>query len=527
MPRPSKITTRALAAAEELGGLRYTARERRMVAAAYPAYRTGFRATRRARLANGEAPGGGFDPRLPGMHVEQDQRPLVRSRSRPPALPASDEDIAYAPLTALSRWIEGGRLTSERLTRIYIERLRRYDPLLHCVVTLLERRALAAARRADREIAAGGYRGPLHGIPWGAKDLLDTKGIPTTWGAAPYRDRVATRDATVVRRLEQAGAVLVAKLTLGELAYGDVWFGGKTRSPWDRRQGASGSSAGSGAATAAGLVGFAIGTETLGSIISPSMRNGVTGLRPTFGRVPRSGAMALAWTMDKIGPMCRAVEDTALVLDALNGADGDDESAVDVPFNFDAGRRVRGMRVGYVARDFRGKGATAEDRAVLEHLRGAGVQLAPLRLPKVSLDGLRPILAVEVAAAFDELTRSDRDDLLARQTRDAWPNLLRTARMVPAVELMQAQRLRGRLMRELHAALDGFDAVVTPGRWTWLLGATNYTGHPTLTLRAGMRGGRPVSTTLVGQLYDEGTMLSLGMALERRLGVRDVRPPLD
>ncbi len=522
-----RVTARTLAEAEKVAGLRFTPAERRTAAPSYRRYLSGFREARAAALQNGEAPAGGFDPRLPGMTFETEQRPLVRSRARVPRLPDDDLDIAFAPVTVLSRWIESGRLSSERLTRIYIERLKRHDSKLHCVITLMERRALAAARRADREIAAGHYRGPLHGIPWGAKDLLDTKGVRTTWGAMPYRDRVATRDATVVERLNEAGAVLVAKLSLGALANGDVWFGAKTRSPWDRRRGSSGSSAGSAAAVAAGLVGFALGTETMGSIISPSMQCGVTGLRPTFGRVPRTGAMALCWTMDKIGPITRAVEDAALVLDALNGADGEDGCAVDVPFNFDATRRLRRLRVGYVARDFRGGRSTPTDRHALREMRAAGVDAVPLRLPSVAQRALGPILAVEAAAAFDELTRSDRDDLMVRQSANAWPNAFRTARMVPAVEYVQATRLRGRLMRDLDRALDGFDAVLTPGRWNSLVALTNYTGHPTLTLRAAVVDGRPRSVTLVGRLYGEETLIRLGMALERRFDAADVRPPID
>ncbi|HJM76571.1 MAG TPA: amidase [Dehalococcoidia bacterium] len=522
-----RVTARTLAEAEKLAVLRFTPAERRQAAASYGSYRAGIREARDANLDNGEAPAGGFDPRLPGMAFEMEQRPLVRSK-RVPRLPSADIDIAFAPVSTLSRWIESGKLSSERLTRIYLDRLKRHDAKLHCVITLIERQALAAARRADAEIAEGHYRGPLHGIPWGAKDLLDTRGVRTTWGAMPYKDRVAKRDATVVERLAEAGAVLIAKLSLGALASGDVWFEAKTRSPWDRRQGASGSSAGSGAAVAAGLVGFAIGTETLGSIVSPSMRNGAAGLRPTFGRVPRSGAMALSWTMDKIGPMTRGVEDTALVLDAIRGADGEDLSATDLPFNFDASERVRGLRVGHIARDFRGRGSAASDRQALDELRAVGAQVEPLRLPKLPGRALlSPILFVEVAAAFDDLTRSDRDDLMVRQSPDAWPNMLRTARMVPAVEYVQATRLRTRLMRDLDAAFDGFDAIITPGRWSPLVALTNYTGHPTLTLRAAVTNGRPRSVTLVGPLYEEGTLIRLGMALERRLDVRDLRPPID
>ncbi|MBM3140681.1 MAG: amidase, partial [Chloroflexi bacterium] len=455
----------------------------------------------------------------------------------------SDDAIAYAPVAWLSRWIERGALSSERLTRIYLERLERLGPRLECVVTLMRDPALRAARRADRAIARGGYRGALHGIPWGAKDLLDTRGVPTTWGAEPYRERVPERDAEVVRRLEAAGAVLVAKLTLGALANGDVWFGGQTRNPFALATGSSGSSAGSASATAAGLVGFAIGSETLGSIVSPSATCGTVGLRPTFGRVSRAGAMPLAWSMDKLGPITRTVEDAALVLGAIAGPEPPREphpdlSVIDAPLDCDCRRGVRGLRVGYEAGSFRRAPAGPSHRRALDALREAGAELVRVRYPDLPTDGLRPILAAEAAAAFDELTRSNRDDELSRQDDAAWPNLFRAARLIPAVELIQAERLRRRGMRELHALIEGqrLDALLSPTRADdGMLALTNYTGHPSLTLRVGMRratlnedapGGIPVALNVWGRLFDEGTLVRLGIAIERALGVWDARPRL-
>ncbi|MCA1664850.1 MAG: amidase [Myxococcales bacterium] len=412
---------------------------------------------------------------------------FVRSRGAPPPLPARDEDIAFAPLTSLSRWIEARKLTSERLTSLYLERLERYQPKLLCSITITRDHALAAARAADVEIAHGRYRGPLHGVPWGAKDLVDTAGIATTWGAEPYRARVPSTDATVVRRLADAGAVLVAKLSLGALALNDIWFGGQTKNPWNLDEGSSGSSAGPAAATAAGLVGFALGSETLGSIVSPSTRCGVAGLRPTFGRVPRTGAMALCWSLDKLGPIARGVEDTMLVLRALSGVDAADPSSVPCALDFDANAPVRGLRVGYFPKWMKDAPATPVDSAALAHLRAAGLVPVEVALPDWPYDSLTPILFAESAASFEELTLSHGVDELTMQVADAWPNTFRQSRFLSAVDFVQADRLRRK-------------ATFKPARRV------------------------PHGPTLVGRLFDEGTLVRVAMALERAAGVAHERP---
>ena len=441
-------------------------------------------------------------------------------------MPDHDETIAFAPVSHLSAWIREQRLSSERLTQIYLDRLRRYDPLLHCVVTLLPEKALKQARRADQEIASGHYRGPLHGIPWGAKDLFDTQGDATTWGASPYRSRVADRDAFAVRKLESAGAVLLVKLTLGALAMGDVWFDDVTRNPFNPSQGSSGSSAGSASATAAGLVGFSLGTETLGSIVSPCMRCGTTGLRPTFGRVARSGAMALCWSLDKTGPICRTVEDTALVLAAINGADEGDPSSVDHGFEFEGRENLQGMRVGYSPRWFEGAEKELE-RGVLERVRQLGVELVEVAPLEEDVSHLYTILNVEASAAFEELTLEGLDASLVSQGEGAWPNIFRKSWMVPAVEFVQADRLRRRVMTKVAAMMNGVDMLLSPSYAGSLLVATNFTGHPSLTLRAGFRAdGTPTGITLWGDLFEEGKLCLVGSALEKALGVWNRQPSL-
>ena len=428
-------------------------------------------------------------------------------------------------MTQLSRWIESRAITSERLTRIYLDRLRKHGTQLECVITLTDDLALKQAKRADAEIAAGNYRGPLHGIPWGAKDLLDTAGIKTTYGAMPYKDRFAENDAAVVRKLEEAGAVLVAKLTLGALAYGDIWFGGTTKNPFNLQQGSSGSSAGSASATVAGLVGFAIGTETLGSIVSPCMRCGATGLRPTFGRVPRTDAMALCWSLDKIGPICRGVEDTVLVLDAIRGADAGDMSSVDRPLAFDAGTDVSKLRVGYVPGWFEGRGALDLDRQALEAMKATGATMVPIDLPEMPYGVLMTILECEAASAFEEITFTNSDDTMQWQSPQAWPNTFRSSWFVPANELIQAERFRSQVCAMMRRAMDDIDVLITPSFAGSILLITNYTGHPALVLRTGFRGNnRPHGITLVGHLFDEGRLASAGMAIERAMGVAMVRP---
>jgi Asp-tRNA(Asn)/Glu-tRNA(Gln) amidotransferase A subunit family amidase len=422
---------------------------------------------------------------------------------------------------------------------MYLARLKRYDPVLKCVITLTEDRALAQARAADAEISKGKYRGPLHGIPWGAKDLLAVRGYKTTWGAGPYKDQTINEDATVVQRLDAAGAVLLAKLTLGELAQGDIWYGGTTKNPWKVDQGSSGSSAGPASATAAGLVGFSIGSETLGSISSPSTRCGTTGLRPTYGRVPKTGAMALSWTMDKLGPICRSVEDCALVLDAIYGPDGKDTSAIDASFNWDASLKPSRLRVGYIKSAFdlpvtdpkdekRTLHATKKfDDAALAVLRGMGINLIPIELPDVQYDAMRIILTAEAAAAFDEMTRSDRDNLMVQQGKFDWPNTFRTARFIPAVDYVNANRVRTIAIKAWDDLMQKIDVIVTPTGAAGLsqLVATNLTGHPAVILPNGFReDGTPVSLTFLGGLFEEAKLLAVANAYQRATGFHLVHP---
>jgi Asp-tRNA(Asn)/Glu-tRNA(Gln) amidotransferase A subunit family amidase len=493
------------------------------------------------------APATLWNPVLPGTKHGPAEDSFASGSQPVPKLPESAADIAFAPVTWLAEWIRTRQITSERLTGIYLERLEAFDPKLHCVITLTREHALLQARAADSEIAAGKYRGPLHGIPWGAKDLLDTAGIATTWGAEPYRNRIPERDAAVTARLNAAGAVLVAKLSLGALALNDVWFGGETRNPWAPEEGSSGSSAGPGAAVAAGLVGFAIGSETQGSIVSPSMRCGVTGLRPTFGRVPRTGAMTLSWTCDKLGPMARSVEDTMLVLHAISGPDAGDLASVPSKLAFDAGASVAGLRVGYFPAWMKTAPATEIDRAALDTARKLGMTLVEVSLPDWPYDSLNIILFAESAAAFEELTLSHRVDELKMQVPDAWPNTFRQSRFLSAVDFVQADRLRRKVAIEMERIFHEVDLLLVPSLRDEFLVITNFTGHPSLTLRAGfveITEARsdwapdaksplpkfspprrvPYGVTLVGRLFEEGRMAEAGIALEREFGVAAQRP---
>jgi Asp-tRNA(Asn)/Glu-tRNA(Gln) amidotransferase A subunit family amidase len=485
---------------------------------------------------------------LPGQTQRTMNNRFVRGAGDPGSLPQRDEDIAYAPVTKLSRWIEQRKLTSERLTQIYLKRIERYDSKLLCVITLTKDLAMQQAKAADAEIANGKYRGPLHGIPWGGKDLLDTAGIPTTWGAEPYRDRVPREDAAVVTRLHAAGAVLIAKLSLGALALNDIWFGGQTMNPWLLEEGASGSSAGPGAATAAGLVGFSVGSETGGSIVSPSMRCGVTGLRPTYGRVPRTGAMTLCWSLDKLGPMTRSVEDALLVLQAVSGPHAGDVSSVPSTLDFDANASVTGLRVGYFSQWMKEPPATDIDRAALETVRKIGMVPVEVSLPDWPYDSLNLILFAEGAAAFEELTLGGGLRQLHEQTYDAWPNIFRQSRFLSAVDFVQADRFRRRVCEEMARIFDKVDLLLVPSLRDEMLTISNHTGHPSLTLRAGfvqVREARtdwapdpsrpipkfstprrvPHGVTLIGRLFAEGTVGRAGIALEKAFGVVDERPP--
>ncbi|HEX4652469.1 MAG TPA: amidase [Granulicella sp.] len=502
---------------------------------------------RKLAIESGIAPWSRWDPILPGTQAGPAENRFVRSAASDRPLPERDEDIAFATVAEQSRWIETRKLTSERLTRIYLERIERFDPKLHCIITLTKELALRQAAQADKEIAAGHYRGPLHGIPWGAKDLLDTSGIHTTYGAEPFRNRVPAADATVVERLHAAGAVLIAKLSMGALALNDVWFGGETRNPWILEEGSSGSSAGPGAATAAGLVSFAVGSETGGSIVSPTMRCGLTGLRPTFGRVPRTGAMTLCWSLDKLGPMARSVEDTLLVLEAITGPDGKDVSAIPSRLDFDAKQSVKGLRVGYIASWMKESPATEVDRAALETVKKLGMIPVPVELPDWPYDSLNVILFAESAAAFEEITLDRQIDTLKMQVPDAWPNLFRQSRFLSAVDFVQADRMRRKVAMEMARIFSEVDVLLVPSLRDEILVITNATGHPSLTLRAGFvevseersdwapdparplkkfspPRRAPYGVTLIGRLFEEGTLGEAGMALEQAFAVSGERP---
>jgi Asp-tRNA(Asn)/Glu-tRNA(Gln) amidotransferase A subunit family amidase len=546
------VSPATFAEAEKLVQVELTAAERAQAAGNWasanaPLYerRTG---PRKLELEPTLAPYSHWNPVLPGEKPGPERDQFVRSKVDPGPLPNRDEDIAFASVTRLAAWIERRQLTSERLTQIYLSRLQRFNSDLRCVITLTPDLALQQARQADKEIAAGKYRGPLHGIPWGGKDLLDTAGIATTYGAEPFRNRVPSADAAVVKRLHEAGAVMVAKLSLGALALNDIWFGGQTMNPWLLEEGSSGSSAGPGAATAAGLVAFAIGSETGGSIVSPSMRCGITGLRPTYGRVPRTGAMTLCWSLDKLGPMTRYVEDSMLVLHAISGPDPGDLSCVSSKLDFDANASVRGLRVGYFPEWTNDKSATQVDRDALQTVSQAGMVPVKVSIPDWPYDSLNVILFAEGAAAFEEITLNHQVDQLKEQVPDAWPNVFRQARFLSAVDFVQADRMRRKVAKEMARLFKEVDLLLVPSLRDEMLTITNNTGHPSLTLRAGfveVSEARsdwapdpahplpkfdtprrvPHGVTLIGRLFDEGTLVRAGMALERRFDVAGHRPP--
>ena len=545
----------------------------------------GYEEIYKLKIPNSVDPALIFDPVLPGMKFETQKRPMRMSKAPKSAAraPKNLEDLAFASVRELAELVRTKKVSSVELTEMYLGRLKKYDPLLKFTVTLTEERALAQAKKADSELAAGKYRGPLHGLPWGAKDLLATKGYRTTWGAGGFENQMIDEDATVVKRLDEAGAVLVAKLTLGALAQGDVWFGGVTRNPWNPNQGSSGSSAGPASATAAGCVTFSIGSETLGSISSPSTRCGCTGLRPTFGLVPRTGAMALSWSMDKLGPICRSVEDCALVLDAIYGPDGHDRTVHAAAFNWDASLDWRKLRVGYLKADFEpqpeppqeaakeepaktpeeqkkhdeqkkrreaGRARAEYDRkyheAAIAKLNEMGVQLIAVELPKLPYEAITAMLVAESAAAFDDLTRSGKDKLLTSQKDFDWPNTFRSARFIPAVEYIQAARARKLAMEAMARVFENLDVIVAPTNGSKQLVITNLTGHPSVILPDGLRGadapkypsddpsdfqnaggpGTPTSLTFLGRLYGEAELLALARAYQEAAGF-DLHPKLE
>jgi len=577
-----KITAELIDAAARIADVPIAEDQKKMLLDGLNEQVTGYAEIQKLQMLNSVAPALSFDPVLPGRKLPSVAQPMRISPATPflrTFVPKGIEEVPFQTVRELAEQVRTRHISSLSLTEMYLSRLKRFDPLLHFVITLTEERALAQAREADREIAAGKYRGPLHGIPWGAKDLLAVKGYPTTWGAGGFEKQTFDEDAEVVKRLDRAGAVLVAKLTLGALAQGDKWFGGRTRNPWNPAQGSSGSSAGAASATAAGCVAFAIGSETLGSISSPCTRCGCTGLRPTFGRVPRTGAMALSWSMDKLGPICRSVEDCAMVLDAIHGPDGRDRTARKVAFQWDALLDWRRLRVGYLAKAFESKPepeepakqeppATPEEekkrakqrarraanqarraydrryeQAALEKLKGMGVKLIPVELPDFPYGAMVPLLVAEAAAAFDELTRSGRDKLLTEQGPDDWPNEFRVARFYPAVEYIQANRARMLAMEALDKVFRAVDVIVAPTPGSQLV-ATNLTGHPALILPNGLRGedapkpleddpdvnvggpGTPVSLTFLGDLYGEAKLLAVARAYQEATGFHRLHPKI-
>jgi len=506
------ITREVVAGAAQLFGLDFSEAETDLMLRGLKSQLDDCEAIRRFPLSNGVPPALQFNPLPVGFEFESQRRKFRASPSLRVRLPANSDDLAYYSIGQLTALLKSRQITSEKLTRFYLDRLKHYGPKLECVVTLTEDLALEQARRADREIAAGKYRGPLHGIPYGAKDLLATKGIPTTWGAAPYTNQVFDFDATVIKRLEDAGAVLVAKTTLGELAMGEQWFGGRTRNPWNLEQGSSGSSAGSAAGVAAGLFAFAIGSETYGSIVSPCDRVGVTGLRPSYGRVSRVGAMALSWSLDKLGPICRTVEDCALVFNAIQGPDGIDQTLYDAPFNYDARLDVKKLRVGYLKDDFENQRGERRinDLAALQKIRELSVELIPVELPKYPLGNISFLLSTEGAAAFDELTLSGQDDWLKQQSAGSWPNTFRRRRFVPAVEFLRAQRIRYLLIQDTAKVFESVDVIIAPSQSGSSLLLGNLTGHPTVVVPNGFStNGTPTSICFLGKLFGEAEMLAV------------------
>ena len=579
--KPFVVTDAMLDEAAALADVPISAEQKKLMLDNLAEQRSSYAAIRALKMPNSVAPAFIFDPLPAGAKVNTQKHPPRWSKSATIAVPSNLEDLAFATVRELAELLRTRKITSLALTQMYLTRLKRYDPKLHFNVTLTEERALAQAKAADAEIAAGRYRGPLHGIPWGAKDLLAVKGYPTTWGAGGFEKQIIDEDATVVQRLDEAGAILVAKLTLGALAMGDHWFGGQTRNPWNPHQGSSGSSAGPASAVAAGCVAFAIGSETLGSISSPSTRCGDTGLRPTFGFVPRTGAMALSWTMDKLGPICRAVEDCAIVLNSIYGPDGQDLATRDAAFNWDADLDWKSLRIGYLKSAFDPFTAfdpheakpneTAEEKKhredhdrerligyerrkydrqfdgqAIEKLRSMGVKLIPVELPNLPYGAMTPLLSAEAAAAFDDLTISGRDKLLTERGPGDWPNDFRVARFYPAVEYIQANRARTLVIREISKLFEQVDILVAPTNGEQLV-ATNLSGHPALILPNGMRGGdapkppseddgnnddiggpgTPVSLTFLAAHYDDARLCAFARAYQEATGFHKLHPKLD
>jgi Asp-tRNA(Asn)/Glu-tRNA(Gln) amidotransferase A subunit family amidase len=477
-------------------------------------------------LKNNVPPAILFNPIPVGFQFPKEQKQIQFSDYSRTKLPADINEIAFYSIGQLAELIRTKQITSTELTKFFFERLKKYDPELHCVITLTEERALKQAKLMDEEIADGKYRGMLHGIPFGVKDLLATKDYKTTWGSVPFKDQMVNEDATVIKKLDEAGAVLCAKLTMGELAMGDVWFGGMTRNPWDTTKSSSGSSAGSASSVSAGLLPFAIGTETWGSIVSPSTVCGTTGLRPTYGRVSRTGAMALSWSMDKIGPICRCAEDLAIVLNVINGQDGVDQTLYDVPFNYQPEIDFSKLKIGYLKSDFdKQYDFHSQDSVTLSKLKELGAELIPIELPQLPVIDLAIILSAEAGAAFDELTRSNNDDLLVKQIKDAWPNVFRASRFIPAVEYINANRIRFLLIQQMQKLMNKIDIYVSPSWEGDNLLLTNLTGNPCVVLPNGFStDGTPTSITFIGRLFDEGRLIAFAKKYQDSTGFHKKHP---
>ncbi|MDE8346097.1 MAG: amidase [Acidocella sp.] len=547
MSTKSPLTTASIEAAEALFGISYTPAERALMLDNLEPQIAMAQARRALALPGGLPPATRFDPRLPGFIMPTASGFAWQPREAP--LPAHDDDIAFAPLGALAHWVKAQQITCLRLTNIYLDRIARFGAALNGFAMVTADFARKRAAELDDMLARGIWLGPLHGIPYGMKDLIDTAGITTGWGAEPYQTRTPETDAPITQSLHEAGAILLGKTTLGALAYGDLWYGGRTRNPWNLDEGSSGSSAGSACVTAAGLAAFAIGTETLGSIISPSTRCGTTGLRPSFGRVSRSGAMALCWSLDKIGPICRSVEDTALVLNAIIVPDAADPCQITAPFTFNSFAPIAGLRLGYFEADFADPETLTTDRDMLALAAELGLTLVPLSRPDLPYDSLISLLMAEAAAAFEDLTLSNRDDELTWQDDDAWPNSFRKARFLSAVDHIQLDRLRRLIMQEMDRLFQQVDVIIGPSLVGPMLTITNFTGHPSLCLPTSLIGtptrppvsltrnlapdndtgakthNVPHSISLWGRLYEEGPMLNIGQALEARLNFAAGRPP--
>ena len=513
---------------EPLYDLNFTQAERDSLLAGLQNYQKSFEAIHQFKLSNNIPMSLVFDPIPVGMQVETQQKAIDWGLPKEVSLPANKEELAFYPVYKLAVLIKTKKISALELTQLYLKRLKKYSDTLQCSITLLEESAIRQAKNADEELSTGKYRGLLHGIPYGIKDLLSVEGIETTWGAAPYRGQVFNETATVVKKLEEAGAILLVKLTLGALAMGDIWYGGVTKNPWNLKDGSSGSSAGSSSATVAGLVAFAIGTETLGSIVSPATRCGASGLRPTYGRISRHGAMALSWSMDKIGPICRSVLDCAIVLESIRGADGLDSHVRNASFNYSAKTSIKKLKVGYLKTLFDADYATkANDQKALDVLKSLGVELIPISLPSnIPVAAIRLMLTAEAAAAFDELTRSNRDSLLTDQRKFAWPNSFRAARFIPAVEYINASRIRYQLIQDYYLKTKDFDVIVSPSFGGTQLLTTNLTGHPCVVVPNGFtEKGSPTSISFLGKLFGEAKAIYLAHAYQQASEWDEMNPP--